>query len=289
MKVYHQIWAILMLYPVFSGVCRGSEDEETPYVQYAELGDNVTLVCPGEIDPGDDELDNVKWHRGKYNQILDYSKSSQRLKIIGSASKYIVAEKPTQKISVLNVSKEYEGIYTCEITKYLNLNIPTIESFKIKLRLVELPRNPPIITGVRPRYIIGEEVKAECLSEVSKPQSTIEWWINDAAVSPDMVTNRTTSSTLRFNVSEHHLHGYEQDDLILKCSVKIKDGHKEVYWKTSVEEVKVSLPSSHPSIRGYLPAMFSGLASATPGPNLLTFLGLQCVILATTSFTVGAF
>ncbi len=30
----------------------------------------------------------------------------------------------------------------------------------------------------------------------------------------------------RFNVSEHHLHGYEQDDLILKCSVKIKDGHK---------------------------------------------------------------
>ena len=24
------------------------------------------------------------------------------------------------------------------------------------------------------RYLIGEEVKAECLSEVSKPQSTIE-------------------------------------------------------------------------------------------------------------------
>lgn len=66
--------------------------------------------------------------------------------------------------------------------------------------VLELPHNPPLIIGIRPRYHIGDILRGNCTSRHSKPAANLTWTVNNEEVSILKFVIATTSCYL----SMHH-------------------------------------------------------------------------------------
>lgn len=49
--------------------------------------------------------------------------------------------------------------------------------------ILALPEEDPIIAGVEPQYLIGEQINLNCTSGKSYPASILHWYINEQQVS----------------------------------------------------------------------------------------------------------
>lgn len=46
----------------------------------------------------------------------------------------------------------------------------------------EVPEHRPFIVGIRPRYRVGDSLRANCTSKHSKPAANLTWVVNDLPV-----------------------------------------------------------------------------------------------------------
>lgn len=46
----------------------------------------------------------------------------------------------------------------------------------------EVPEHRPFIVGIRPRYRVGDSLRANCTSKHSKPAANLTWIVNDLPV-----------------------------------------------------------------------------------------------------------
>lgn len=71
----------------------------------------------------------------------------------------------------------------CQNTRdfLLKYRQPNFSSFLL-LHSLALPNNDPTIHGLKPYYIMGDVVAANCTSDASYPPATLTWFINDEKV-----------------------------------------------------------------------------------------------------------
>lgn len=51
------------------------------------------------------------------------------------------------------------------------------------MNFADIPEHRPIVHGIKPRYRIGDSLRANCTSKNSKPAANLTWAINDIPVS----------------------------------------------------------------------------------------------------------
>ena len=62
---------------------------------------------------------------------------------------------------------------------------------KTTLCSLDLPETGPRILGLRPSYVVGDTLTAQCVSPVSSPPSDLTWYINHHAADRRLVSNQT--------------------------------------------------------------------------------------------------
>lgn len=62
-----------------------------------------------------------------------------------------------------------------------NANCSKIKTF-YSVQTAALPNHDPLIQGLRPYYIMGDVVAANCTSDASHPPANLTWFINDKKV-----------------------------------------------------------------------------------------------------------
>lgn len=63
----------------------------------------------------------------------------------------------------------------------LSLIEPRILTEKV-LSVADVPVHQPVITGVQPRYRVGNLLRGNCTSKHSRPAANLTWYINGQAV-----------------------------------------------------------------------------------------------------------
>lgn len=72
-----------------------------------------------------------------------------------------------------------------QLSKMENWQKITIFRFKV----IELPQTDPYITGLKPRYHVGESLRANCTLEESYPAANITWLQNGHVAETRYVKN----------------------------------------------------------------------------------------------------
>ncbi|CAH1404996.1 unnamed protein product [Nezara viridula] len=116
---------------------------------------------------------------------------------------------------------------------------------------VALPEEGPRISGGKPRYQIGDKVKVNCTSGLSKPAAQLSWYINGEPAKDSYFRGpyeeetrdglvRTTLG-LEFRIERRH---FRKGDLKLKCLASIGT----VYWNSNEESVEGERPQRPPAL-----------------------------------------
>ncbi|XP_050309506.1 uncharacterized protein LOC126745611 [Anthonomus grandis grandis] len=159
---------------IFS-VCSGLRNVHIKFPSAVAIGKDATLQCFYNLEG--DKLYSVKWYRGNM-EFFRYSPGEfppiKQFKIRGIN----VREKDSKDTQVVleKVTKEISGMYSCEVTADQPSFFTDIKT--AELRVVDLPRHDPQITGLKTRYRLDETIKANCTSQGSYPAANLTWYIN---------------------------------------------------------------------------------------------------------------
>jgi len=219
----------LILYVSLLSQVRSIEILYKKQERFVEHGQDIVLECNYVL--GKDILHSIKWYRNDH-EFFRFKPNEEKPRIYQLEGLYIDNFSSPTLLKVKNVSFETSGKFRCEVTG----GPPGYKTaaFNTDITVVDLPDNGPTITGVKPRYFWGDEVRAACSSDNSFPRPKIKWWINDDAA--DTKNIRTVDSgyttLLRFKIKTRN----STSKLRLKCTVELLD----LYWKSSEVEAKMS-------------------------------------------------
>ncbi|KAA0203917.1 hypothetical protein HAZT_HAZT002827 [Hyalella azteca] len=92
----------------------------------------------------------------------------------------VITRSNEKRVLLQKLSFASTGIYRCEVSAdsphfrtYTNQSVMVV---------VELPSQPPTITGGRSHYKVGDTAHLNCTSARSKPAPTLTWFINGVEV-----------------------------------------------------------------------------------------------------------
>lgn len=102
---------------------------------------------------------------------------SYRCEISGDAPEFNLVEQTTN----MTVAGMSSSLNPCK--SQLNENF----SHFLSPPLSVLPKHDPLITGLKKFYSIGDQVMANCTSDISSPPPYLSWYINDMIAHPDFV------------------------------------------------------------------------------------------------------
>ncbi|XP_064542128.1 uncharacterized protein beat-Ia isoform X1 [Drosophila montana] len=135
------------------------------------------------------------------------------------------------------------GIGTnCQTYSHLSLFLfPSLYLSHSAIAFTETPHNAPFITGIRPRYRVGDILRGNCTSRHSRPAANLTWTVNNEEVNPSHVRHHkilrdarndmeTAIVGIHFVVTDQH---FDNGKLKLRCSAQLHD----VYWKTTEKNI----------------------------------------------------
>ncbi|XP_023159484.1 uncharacterized protein LOC101451686 [Ceratitis capitata] len=137
-----------------------------------------------------------------------------------------------------SVSVSTTGKYSCEVSA-------DAPSFHTEISAGELevivPGKDPVITGIKPRYHVGDIVRGNCTSLHSKPAANLTWTINGRESNPSHIRHHkpmreqreleTVVSGIHFVATPQHFIGGK---LKIRCTAHIHD----VYLKSTEKSIK---------------------------------------------------
>nr|CAD7589202.1 unnamed protein product [Timema genevievae] len=84
------------------------------------------------------------------------------------------------QMTLKHVHLSMSGKYSCEVSA----DAPSFHTALVtgEMEVVEVPKDQPVITGVRLRYKLGETLQGNCSSSWSKPAAKLSWFINGEPV-----------------------------------------------------------------------------------------------------------
>ncbi|XP_060518025.1 cell adhesion molecule 3-like isoform X2 [Cylas formicarius] len=202
-------------------------------------GHDAVLQCLFDLEG--EKLYSVKWYRG-IAEFFRYSPSEfppiKQFRIRGLN----IRERDSRDTQVVleKVSKDIGGLFTCEITADRNFHtaVQTAE-----LKVVELPKKDPYITGLKTRYKLEDALKANCTSEGSDPAANLTWYVNGVPVEEKYVRHHkpaaykdeklvSAKSTVRLRVTTDL---FNNGKLKLRCSATMY----HLYHRSSEKSIEL--------------------------------------------------
>uniref|UniRef100_A0A1A9ZH02 CD80-like immunoglobulin C2-set domain-containing protein n=1 Tax=Glossina pallidipes TaxID=7398 RepID=A0A1A9ZH02_GLOPL len=125
-------------------------------------------------------------------------KNSQKLYNNAAIRRIIVKRNLSNQshVVLLAVPLNISGKFTCEIS----VEAPSFQTAMIsgEMEIVELPIEQASVTGIQPRYRIGDLVDGNCSIKYSKPAANLTWTINGVVVTLPS-SPQVASDGLRWN------------------------------------------------------------------------------------------
>ncbi|XP_020712802.1 uncharacterized protein LOC101452817 [Ceratitis capitata] len=216
------------------GLIAGLKDVSVTIPQAVKRGSNALLIC--NYDMENDTLYSVKWYKGRREFYRYTPKENPAMKVFPMAAAGLSVERNLSNQShvvLMTVPLNISGKFTCEIS----VEAPTFQTAMVsgELEVVELPEEQAIVTGIQPRYRIGDLVDGNCSIKYSKPAANLTWTINGIVVPLHHIKTyqieryeennlESVVSALHFMVTTQH---FIKGQMRLKCTASIFDIFKE--------------------------------------------------------------
>ncbi|XP_017013981.2 uncharacterized protein beat-Ia isoform X2 [Drosophila takahashii] len=196
--------------------------------------EKAILKCFYDIE--DDSLYSVKWYKGRREFYRYTPKETPPMKVFHFPGVKVKRVSSNESQVVLDaVTMATSGKYSCEVSA----DAPSFHTLiaAAELEVIETPHNAPFITGIRPRYRVGDILRGNCTSRHSRPAANLTWTVNNEEVNPALVRHHkiirdsrndmeTAIVGIHFVVTDQH---FDNGKLKLRCSAQLHD----VYWKTT--------------------------------------------------------
>ncbi|XP_062141997.1 uncharacterized protein LOC133850054 isoform X2 [Drosophila sulfurigaster albostrigata] len=201
-------------------------------------GEKAILKCFYDIE--DDSLYSVKWYKGRREFYRYTPKETPPMKVFHFPGVKVRRQASNESQVVLDaVTMPTSGKYSCEVSA----DAPSFHTLiaAAELEVIETPHNAPFITGIRPRYRVGDILRGNCTSRHSRPAANLTWNVNNEEVNPSHVRHHkilrdtrnemeTAIVGIHFVVTDQH---FENGKLKLRCNAQLHD----VYWKTTEKTI----------------------------------------------------
>ncbi|XP_050545366.1 uncharacterized protein LOC126907802 [Daktulosphaira vitifoliae] len=79
---------------------------------------------------------------------------------------------------LINVTRDFSGIYRCKVT----LDTPSLISNESSREIIVLQKEHPILKVEKLKYTNGEKLRANCTSPTTHFTNNITWFINDKEI-----------------------------------------------------------------------------------------------------------
>ncbi|EDW77400.2 uncharacterized protein Dwil_GK18108 [Drosophila willistoni] len=201
-------------------------------------GEKAILKCFYDIE--DDSLYSVKWYKGRREFYRYTPKETPPMKVFHFPGVKVRRMSSNESQVVLDVvTMATSGKYSCEVSA----DAPSFHTLiaAAELEVIETPHNAPFITGIRPRYRVGDILRGNCTSRHSRPAANLTWTVNNEEVNPSHVRHHkiirdvrndmeTAIVGIHFVVTDQH---FDNGKLKLRCSAQLHD----IYWKTTEKTI----------------------------------------------------
>ncbi|XP_073821859.1 beaten path Ic isoform X2 [Musca autumnalis] len=209
------------------------KDVSVTIPQAVKRGSNAMLTC--NYDMENDTLYSVKWYKGRREFYRYTPKENPAMKVFLTQSGLNVERNLSNQshVVLLAVPLNISGKFTCEIS----VEAPSFQTAMVsgEMEVVELPEEQASVTGIQPRYRIGDLVDGNCSIKYSKPAANLTWTINGIVVPPHHIktyqiekyeqTNlESVMSAIHFMVTTQH---FIKGQMRLKCTASIFDIFRE--------------------------------------------------------------
>ncbi|XP_037959065.1 uncharacterized protein LOC119688460 [Teleopsis dalmanni] len=201
-------------------------------------GDKAVLKCLYDLEG--DTLYAVKWYKGRREFYSFTPKDKSAIKVFQFPGVKVERSASNESQLVLeSVNLATTGKYSCEVSA----DAPSFHTLISagEMEVVVVPGKDPIITGLRPRYRVGDIVRGNCTSRHSKPAANLTWTVNDHETNPSHVRRHkplrdsreleTTTSSIHFVVTPQH---FSNGKLRIRCTAYIHD----IYLKTTEKAIE---------------------------------------------------
>ncbi|KAG8225374.1 hypothetical protein J437_LFUL005389 [Ladona fulva] len=192
--------------------------------------------------------------RGSFHQNLPHARNARGPAIERSRIFFEPKRSNASHVYLRHMTPAISGKYSCEVSA----DAPSFHTALVSgdMDVVDVPRSRPSITGVKPRYRVGEMFSGNCSSSPSSPPANLTWVINGKVANPFFVTQFPHTLTevteseetrrmgshvgLQFVVGHQHFLR-NPGKLKIRCTASIHG----LYWQSteiSVEEEKPKGP-----------------------------------------------
>ncbi|XP_034252747.1 uncharacterized protein LOC117652142 isoform X2 [Thrips palmi] len=124
-----------------------------------------------------EELYSIKWYKGQQEFFRFTPKETPSAKVFHIEGIDVMKERSdARKVTLRHVDHSAAGRYACEVSA----DRPSFTTSMVegRLNVVEVPRHPPNILGLKSRYQLGEYLRANCTTEPSHPPANLTIYIN---------------------------------------------------------------------------------------------------------------
>ncbi|XP_050083227.1 uncharacterized protein LOC126569876 [Anopheles aquasalis] len=274
---------LVFLWKVEVEMCVGLTLTQLQIPRHVLVNSNVSLECNFDMDGA--ALYAVKWYKDG-NEFYRFTPANrpqtQSFLLPGVSVDLQMSDKNV--LLLHNVSLDTSGLYCCEVSA----EAPTFLTVSAteNMHVIALPKSEPTITGARPWYQIGDRVSINCSSGLSKPATTLVWFLNGQLVAPAMLQkydpvtvgrHRMERSVLglEFTVQPGHFRG---GSMKLKCLATLPQLYYQSQPDETHEEPAVALQSTY-NQRPLAAAINQGLAKAVPAIAVLHHVILLFIVL----------
>ncbi|XP_019867269.1 uncharacterized protein LOC109596215 [Aethina tumida] len=208
-----------------------------------QLGKESTLRCSYNAEGA--PLYTVKWYRGHHEFYRYTPKELPATKIFAFPGVHVDEDQSDEHQVVLrDVGFNLSGNFSCEVTT----DAPRFSTVTVTkdMTVVVLPKEPPTLNTDKNNYDIGDELRANCTSPVSRPVAALKFLLNNIVVCERCPTYKHSSKNLWWSSKSlvmplypsHFLNGR----LTLKCVAEI-DGLYERDSEITFDNVKDPIPA----------------------------------------------
>ncbi|XP_035774897.1 uncharacterized protein LOC118457422 isoform X2 [Anopheles albimanus] len=284
LSTYGATILLALLLKVEVEMCVGLSLTQLQIPRHVLVNSNVSLECIFDMDGA--ALYAVKWYKDG-NEFYRFTPANrpqtQSFLLPGVSVDLQMSGKNALLLN--NVSLDTSGQYTCEVSA----EAPTFLTVSATedMHVIALPKSEPTITGARPWYQIGDKVSINCSSGLSKPATTLAWFLNGQPVAPAMLQkygpvtvgrHRMERSVLglEFTVQPGHFRG---GSMKLKCLATLPQlNYQSPEPDETHEEPAIALQSTY-NQRSLAAAINHGLSRTVPAIAVLHHMVLLLFVL----------
>nr|XP_012136375.1 PREDICTED: uncharacterized protein LOC105661969 isoform X1 [Megachile rotundata] len=187
------------LSPAPTGCQHGLPDEDTlaggikvemKVPNEAKIGSSIELECVWQIH-GPSGLYSVKWYKDDHEFFRYVPDNDPRIQTFSQPGINVDNRWNTENsIRLKELETKSSGQYKCEVST----EAPSFATVyrTANLTVIAMPERGPEITGLSPRYTIGDDLTANCTVWPSVPTAAIRWLINEKPIAAKQTIQYST-------------------------------------------------------------------------------------------------